>query len=212
METEHDLDRVLKTVVGDYMKSTYAPALHGALGRLAICCRCPVGGHRRESNAHSDDEDDIDGSEIPDPEEAEKHARELVFRDLFFWAVLTNRIEMSKVLLSHMQTRICAALIGSKILKSYVHLARDNDSKDILNADANKFEEYAIKCLKFCYNYDEGIACEIAIRRIKIFGGVSCLQVRASLNARRQTEVLSGRWPSMRMIRSSSVNRAVISC
>jgi hypothetical protein len=77
-----------------------------------------------------------------------------------------------------MQSRICGALIASKILKSYVQFARDNDSKDVLRSQADQFEEYANECLKCCYNYDEGKACEIAIRRINLFGGVSSLQVK----------------------------------
>jgi hypothetical protein len=116
-------------------------------------------------------------SEVPNPEEAKKEVGELVYRDLFLWSILTNRIEMSKVILSHMETRICATLIASKIFKSYLHFAYDNESKDVLRSQASQFEDYANECLKSCYNYDEDKACEIAIRRINIFGGVSCLQV-----------------------------------
>ncbi|UJR35044.1 hypothetical protein I4U23_027820 [Adineta vaga] len=177
VEMRHHLDHVLKTVVGDYMKSTYAPAVNGFWGRLLICCRCTNRGRVSDSRTdlYSDDENDED--EVPDPDEAKKEARELAYRDLFFWAVLTNRLDMAKVFLSHMQARICAALIASKILKSYVEYARDNESKELLLQEAEQFEEYANECLKCCYNYDEAIACEIAIRRINIFGGVSCLQV-----------------------------------
>ncbi|CAF1216246.1 unnamed protein product, partial [Rotaria magnacalcarata] len=118
-----------------------------------------------------------DDSEVPDPEEAQKEVREYVYRDLFFWSILTNRIEMSKVIISHMQTRICAALIASKVLKSFKDFATDNESKEVLHSQAEQFEQYAIESLKCCYNYDEEKACEIAIRRIYLFGGVSCLQV-----------------------------------
>ena len=116
-------------------------------------------------------------SEVPDSEETRKEVGALVYRDLFLWSILTNRIEMSKVILSHMETRISAALIASKIFKSYVHFALDNESKDVLRSQASQFEEYANECLKSCYNYDEEKAGEIAIRRLNIFGGVTCLQV-----------------------------------
>ncbi|CAF1249047.1 unnamed protein product [Adineta ricciae] len=177
IEARDDLDRILKTVVGDYMKSTYAPTASGFWGRLLICCRCPQRSRVSDSRTILYTNDDLDETEVPNPEEAKKEARELALRDLFFWAVLTNRLDMAKVFLGHMQTRICAALIASKILKCYIEYARDNDSKDALSSEAEQFEDYAIKCLRFCYNYDESIACEIAIRRINIFGGVSCLQV-----------------------------------
>jgi len=159
------------------MKSIYTSSPTGILGRIQRCCRCPQGGRVSDSRAHLY-RDDSDDSETPDPDEAEKEVRELIYRDLFFWSILTNRIEMAKVLISHMQTRICPALIASKILKSYQKVASDNESKDELCSQADQFEEYANELLKRCYNSDEEIACEIAIRRIYLFGGVSCLQVK----------------------------------
>ena len=172
-----ELDGILRSLIGDYMKSIYTRVPKGMFGRLRICCAYPESGRVADSRAtlYRDDEDD--GSEVPDPEIAEKEVRELVYRDLFLWSILTNRIEMSKVILSHMETRICAALIASKVLKSFSIFAYDNDSKDVLNSEAEKFEEYACQSLKCCYNFDEEKACEIAIRRINLFGGVTCLQV-----------------------------------
>jgi hypothetical protein len=178
IDSEHELDRILHKLIGDYMKPIYTRSVGGLLGKLKICCRCPQ--TARVGDSHADlhiNEGDQNASEVPDPEEAEKEVRELVYRDLFLWSILTNRIEMSKVILSHMQTRICAALIASKVFKSYLKFASDNESKDVLRSQAAQFEEYANECLKSCYNYDEEKACEIAIRRINIFGGVSCLQV-----------------------------------
>ena len=154
------------------MEPIYAPSIHRPEH------------HRRHSARVSDsqaylytNEKDQMPVNVPDPEEAHKEVEELVYRDLFLWSILTNRIEMSKVLLGHMQTRVCAALVASKIFKSYLAYASDNESKDILSSQADLFETYANECLKCCYNYDEEKACEIAIRRIQIFGGMSCLQV-----------------------------------
>ena len=162
------LDQILRELIGDYMEPIYTRPTR----------------HRRHSTRVYDSEahsliDEVDETlEIPDPEEVQKEVEELVYRDLFLWSILTNRIEMSKVFLGHMQTRICAALVASKIFKSYLAYASDNESKDILASQANQFETYAKECLKCCYNYDEEKACEIAIRRIPMFGGMSCLQVR----------------------------------
>ena len=174
-----DLDRILRHLVGDYMKSLYTNATPGILGKLEVCCRCKPGGRVADSRAGAyENGDAINESEAPDPEEAEKEVRQIVFRDLFLWSVLTNRMDMSKVLLSHIQTRICAALIASKVMKTYQTYAHDTESKDQFSAQASYFEDYANECLKCCYNGDEDIACEIAIRRINLFGAVSCLQVR----------------------------------
>jgi hypothetical protein len=160
------------------MKSIYTHSPEGAFGKLQVCCRCPQGGRVADSRAHLYRDDDENYSEAPDPEEANKEARELVYRDLFLWAILTNRIKMCKVIMSFMQTRICAALIASKVMKSYQKLAHDNELKDKLFTRANEFEEYAIESLQWCYTYHEDRACEIAIRSIHLFGGVTCLQVK----------------------------------
>jgi hypothetical protein len=156
------------------MEPIYTHSVIGPLRRLKICCGCPQ--TARVSNSQTNLQ--RSESEVPDPEEARKEVQEFVYRDLFLWCILTNRIEMSKVILSHMETRICASLIATKIFKSYLHFASDNESKDVLHSQAEEFEEYANECLKCCYNFDEEKACEIAIRRLNVFGGVSCLQVK----------------------------------
>ena len=187
VESVEDLDRILRVLIGDYMKSIYTNATPGVLGKLEVCCRCTprhrVGDSPRNVYQNGDV---VADSEAPDPEEAEKEVREIVYRDLFIWSVLTNRIEMSKVFLNHMQTRICAALIASKIMKSYEEYSHDNESKDLFITRAKYFEDYASECLKCCYTCDEDIACEISIRRIDLFGGVSCLQVGNHISYVRQ--------------------------
>ncbi|CAF4433686.1 unnamed protein product, partial [Rotaria socialis] len=171
-----DLDLVLKKLIGDYVESIYTDTSTGFWRRLRICCQCQIGRVSDGREILYTDYNDND-SEVPDPTEAQNEAREFAYRDLFLWAILTNRIEMAKVIISHMQTRICSALIASKILKSYVSFAVDNESKEVLRSQAEQFEQYAIESLKCCYNYDEETACEIVVRRIYLFGGVSCLQV-----------------------------------
>jgi hypothetical protein len=158
------------------MKPIYTCPVGGFLGRLKDCCQCPQVARVADSQTCLE-QAYVDESEVLDPEDTKKEVVELVYRDLFLWAILTNRIEMSKVILSQMETRICAALIASKIFKSYLHFALDNESKDVLRSQAHQFEEYANEFLKSCYNYDEEKACEIAIRRVNLFGGVTCLQV-----------------------------------
>ena len=173
-----DLDAVLRTLIGDYMKPIYSRSPLGLLGQMDSCYPCQQKSRVSDSRKHLDV--DVEESQTVfgyDPEEMRKESQENTYRDLFIWSILTHRIEMSKIILSHMRTRICAALIASKILKSYVHYAHDNESKDALRSQADQFEEYACDALKCCYNFDEETACEIAIRRIDLFGGVSCLQV-----------------------------------
>ena len=102
---------------------------------------------------------------------------EKTYRDLFLWCVLTHRLEIAKIFLNQMKTRICSALIASKILKSLKAYAPDNESQIQIEAEADDFEMYAIECLRCCYLYDRQQACELIIRQIDLYGNVSCLQV-----------------------------------
>lgn len=174
LKSEHDLDQVLRMLIGDYMKPIYTRSSLSLFEQLKSCCYRSQEARVADSRAGLYIHDD---SEVPSPEDAQKEAREMLFRDLFLWAIVTHRIEIAKVLLCHMETRICALLIASKIFRSYLRFASDNESKDELASRVKEFEEYATECLKCCYNFDEEQACEIAIRRIDIYGGVSCLQV-----------------------------------
>ncbi|CAF3341207.1 unnamed protein product, partial [Rotaria sp. Silwood2] len=174
IDSEEDLDLILRKLIGDYFKPIYTPSVTNFWKRLKLfSSRSRIADSRTIVYEDYNSND----SEVPDPEETQKEAQELVFRDLFLWSILTNRVEMSKVILSHMQTRISAALIASKIFKSYKKFAYDNEAKDVLYCQAEQFEEYANECLKCCYYLHEEKAHEIAIRSINVFGGVSCLQV-----------------------------------
>lgn len=161
------------------MKPIYTCTIGGILERLKDCCQC-LRTTARIADSQACLQTYENESEVPDPEQAKKEVEEFIYRDLFLWTILTNRIEMSKIILNQMKTRICAVLIASKIFKSYLHFASDNETKDVLRSQASQFEEYANEFLKSCYNYDEEKACEIAIRRLNIFGGVTCLQVISS--------------------------------
>ncbi len=102
---------------------------------------------------------------------------EYIYRDLFLWCVLTYRLDMAKIFLSQMKTRICSALIASKILKSLAAYAPDQAAKDTLYTKADDFETYAIEFVRCSYCYDKHQACELIMRRIDLYGGVTCLQM-----------------------------------
>ncbi len=106
-----------------------------------------------------------------------KYLSEYVYRDLFLWCVLTHRLEMAKIFLGQMKTRLCSALIASKILKSLATYAPDHDSNEKINSEADDFETYAIECIRCSYFYDHDQACELIIRRVDLYGKVTCLQV-----------------------------------
>ncbi len=98
-------------------------------------------------------------------------------RDLFLWAIVMNRVDMAKVLLSHMKYRICPALIATKIFKQYYRKAPYGDLNKSYDESATYFEQYAINCLNKCDEKDEAKACEIILQRNELYGYATCLQV-----------------------------------
>jgi hypothetical protein len=103
--------------------------------------------------------------------------QDYVMRDLFLWSILMNRIDMAKVLLSHMKYRICAALIATKILKEYQNVATHGELKDGYMKSADYFQQYAIECINQCEKNDAEQAYQIVLQRIELYGNVTCLQV-----------------------------------
>ncbi len=102
---------------------------------------------------------------------------EYIYRDLFLWCILTYRLDMAKIFLSRLKTRICSALIASKILKSLADYAPDQVAKDTLYSKAGDFETHAIKFIQYAYINDKHQACELIMRRTNLYGGVTCLQM-----------------------------------
>lgn len=102
---------------------------------------------------------------------------ECIYRDIFLWCVLTYRLATAKIILGQMKTRICSALVASKILKSLMEYAPDHESKDRLCDEARIFETYAIEFVRCSYSYDKQQACELIIRQVKLYGNVTCLQM-----------------------------------
>jgi transient receptor potential cation channel subfamily M protein 3 len=102
---------------------------------------------------------------------------EYIYRDLFLWCILTYRLDMAKIFLSQLKTRICSALIASKILKSLADYAPDQVAKDTLYSKADDFETHAVKFIQYAYINDKHQACELIMRSTNLYGGVTCLQM-----------------------------------
>ncbi|CAF1599056.1 unnamed protein product, partial [Didymodactylos carnosus] len=83
---------------------------------------------------------------------------EYVYRDLFLWSILTHRIEMAKLFLKYMRTRICASLIAARIIRKVSRLEYDQAIRSEYEDEAEYFESFAIECLKYCYAADKEYA------------------------------------------------------
>lgn len=117
------------------------------------------------------------------PEDA--NVREYIYRDLFLWCILTRQLNLGKVFLSQMKTRLCSALVASKILRSFIKYAPDERSQDQLSSEADDFENIAIECIRCSYIYDHGQACELIVRPIDMYGEITCLQMAIVADAKK---------------------------
>ncbi|CAF1306706.1 unnamed protein product [Adineta steineri] len=155
--TKEDLVTVLKYLVGDFMPSLY------------------------DSQSHTK----LMSSETEKLNDKENTDAEYIYRDIFLWCILTYRLDMAKIFLSQMKTRICSALIASKILKSFADYAPDQAAKDILFAKANDFETHAIEFVRCAYVKNKHKACQLIMRSTNLYKGVTSLQMAFAADNKR---------------------------
>jgi hypothetical protein len=105
------------------------------------------------------------------------YSKDELLRDLFLWSVFMDMPEMSKIILLHLPSRICAALIASAIFKRYAKASTTVGHKEKFQDQAHEFETYAGIFIDKCYEYNERLACELLLREIPLFGNVTCMQV-----------------------------------
>lgn len=155
---EKHLSIVLEKLVGDFMHPFYVDQSRPKL----------MSTKTGEENTNDEDTDS-----------------EYIFRDLFLWCVLTYRLDMAELFLSQMRTRICSALIASKILKSLATYAPDQAAREALTLKASTFETHAIEFVRCAYASNKHQTCELIMRRIDLYGGVTCLQMAMAADNKR---------------------------
>jgi hypothetical protein len=107
-----------------------------------------------------------------------------MLRDLLYWCIFTDRMDMAKVLLLHIRTRICAALSCTAILRNRSVVATTSDKYHWYKQQAKNFEKYATDCIDICYSKNERKACELLIREEPLFGKITCMQVSLYLTVK----------------------------
>jgi hypothetical protein len=107
---------------------------------------------------------------------------QVMLRDLLYWCIFTNRIDMAKVLILHIRTRICAALSCAAVLRNHARKATTSDKRHLYGQQAEEFEIYATDCINACYSKSERRACELLIREEPLFGKITCMQVSFMFN------------------------------
>ncbi|CAF0876559.1 unnamed protein product [Didymodactylos carnosus] len=161
--------------VGERLKLLFVLVLNKL--RISVCASCTDTKSSNETSAS------VSGAINANPtvslliyKSVCKYYQQHMLRDLFLWSVLTNRTEMSKVFLLHIESRISAALVATAILKNLSHKTLKVDEKHEYKRQSIDFELYATKCIDECYKHSEEKACELIIREVPLFGDVTCMQ------------------------------------
>ncbi|KAL9966190.1 hypothetical protein ACROYT_G024228 [Oculina patagonica] len=103
------------------------------------------------------------------------------YRDVFIWAVLSNRQDMAKLVWSMGKEQIASALMATRMLKSMAGKARADDTiTDISNElldHANDFEQHAIGVLQECYEENETLSQTLLVKELDNFGHLTALDL-----------------------------------
>ena len=186
--SKEQLLQKLHKLVGPFVGSLDTRSYQSTEERICIdSCKCKDSYHRYKQ--YPIDQLDLSTATLNEdnansPRNIRKeYSKDQMLRDLFLWAVFMNMPEMAKVLLVHVQSRLCAALIASPIFKQYAKLADTIDLKEILRSQAMDFGTFAGNFIDRCYEYNEKTACELLFRQLPLFGYVTCMQVISKIVA-----------------------------
>jgi hypothetical protein len=178
MRRVEKLDQKLNKFVGSFIGSIYKTKEDNHQSQIYInvknhvctCCRS-----RNEDNDQTIVQDNKSSNQNNNIKPL--YSKDEVLRDLFLWSIFMDMPEMSKIILVHLQNRICAALIASTIFKRYAKVSTIVDHKEKYRNQAIDFETYAAMAIDECYEYNERYACELLLREVPVFGNVTCMQV-----------------------------------
>ncbi|CAF3904829.1 unnamed protein product [Rotaria sordida] len=176
-----ELNYKLNKFVGSFFGSIYTVTEDNFLNRIKIdlhnrLCTC-CGSHEYIKEDHELNVIQNIRNVYPTENQYTKHH---ILRDLFLWSIFMDMPEMAKVLLFHVRSRICAALIASSIFKKYLYFSLTVDMRDKFQIQALEFETYAGMFIDQCYEYNEKRACELLLRQIPLFGNITCMQLAIS--------------------------------
>ncbi|XP_064594682.1 transient receptor potential cation channel subfamily M member-like 2 isoform X2 [Liolophura sinensis] len=106
-------------------------------------------------------------------------------RELFLWAVMMNRREMSKLFWEESKECIPSALVANKLLKSLGEQTEDSDLETKLHAHAVEYEDLAIGVLNECYEADEKRSLSLLVRELKYWGKATCVLIAVQADNKR---------------------------
>uniref|UniRef100_A0A8C8RS37 Transient receptor potential cation channel subfamily M member 4 n=1 Tax=Pelusios castaneus TaxID=367368 RepID=A0A8C8RS37_9SAUR len=104
--------------------------------------------------------------------------------DLFIWALLLNRGEMATYFWEMAPDGVAGALVAARILRELSHQESEAQEAADMKELAMKFENLAIGVFSECYRNSEARAAQLLVRRSRLWGGATCLQLAWLAEAR----------------------------
>ncbi|CAF1369818.1 unnamed protein product [Rotaria sp. Silwood1] len=186
LKSIQELNYKLNKFVGSFFGPIYSFKDETFNNRVKIdlnyhACTC-CGAHR---HVESNSELQVINNIIEYDQINDKYTKDHILCDLFLWSVFMDMPETTKILLLHVRSRICAALIASAIFKKYSKLSQTVYLKQKFLTQSLEFETYAAMFTDKCYEYNEKRACELLLRQIPLFGNVTCMQVAISSESKK---------------------------
>nr|XP_020463822.1 transient receptor potential cation channel subfamily M member 5-like [Monopterus albus] len=102
---------------------------------------------------------------------------------LFIWALLQNRMEMAIYFWEMVGESVLSALVACKILRELSKHDTDNENKRAMKELALKFENLAHDVFSGCHENSEPRSFTVLIRKSKVWGGATCLQMATAADA-----------------------------
>jgi hypothetical protein len=178
--TIDEIDKKLNKFVGSYNGAIYSTTNNDYSKRFSIDMEnhiCVCFKYKKERFDELNNKDKSSHNQNDSNNDKSPYTKEELLRDLFLWSVLMDMPEIAKILLVHLQPRICAALIASTIFKAYAKASTAVDHKEKFKSQSREFETHAAMFTDKCYGYNGNLACELLLRQIPLFGNVTCMQV-----------------------------------
>ena len=105
-------------------------------------------------------------------------------RDLFIWALLLGKIEMSFVVFRHIDLGLSSALAAIRLLKRLSDYSDNETQKALMLSFAHKYEMAAKGILDRCYQYSRQDVIKVLLRRNPQWGDVKMTQLAIAAGSR----------------------------
>ncbi|XP_028841109.1 transient receptor potential cation channel subfamily M member 4a isoform X2 [Denticeps clupeoides] len=103
---------------------------------------------------------------------------------LFIWATLQNRRDMAIYFWEMAGESVLGALTACKILRELSKLETETETKLSMKELAQTFENLAHDVFSDCYKSDEALTFTLLVKKSKVWGGATCLQMATAADAR----------------------------